>query len=71
MVNTKKLRGRIVEKGLNYEKMAELLNTSSCTFGKKMRNVSSFTVNEAELMIMTLDIPVSEIVDYFFTELAV
>lgn len=71
MVNTKKLRGRIIEKGLNYEKMAELLNTSSCTFGKKIRDVSSFTLNEVAVMIIALDIPVSEIVDYFLMELAV
>ena len=71
MVNTKKLRGKIIEKGLNYEKMAELLNISSCTFGKKIRNISSFTLNEAAVMIITLDIPVSEIVDYFLMDLAV
>lgn len=71
MVNTKKLRGKIIEKGLNYEKMAELLNISSCTFGKKMRNISSFTLDEMAVMRIALDIPVSEIVDYFLMELAV
>lgn len=71
MVNTKKLRGKIIEKGLNYEKMAELLNISSCTFGKKMRNISSFTLDEMAVMMMTLGILVSEIVDYFLVGLEV
>jgi transcriptional regulator with XRE-family HTH domain len=71
MVNTKKLRGKIIERGLNYEKVAECLNVSSCTFGKKMRNISAFTLNEVEVLIKLLNIPVSEIVDYFLTGLEV
>ena len=66
MVNTRKLRAKIIEKGLTYAVLSDLLGISSCTFGKKMRNISEMTIAEAEQIISILDIPISETVDYFF-----
>lgn len=66
MVNTRKLRGRIIEQGFNYEKVAEVMNLSACTFGKKLRNVSQMTLDEAKLLMIFLEIPADEFFEYFY-----
>ena len=71
MVNTKKLRAKIIEEGFTYERVAEYLNLSGCTFGRKVRNVSAFTLNEVEALIKLLNIPISEIAVYFLMGLEV
>lgn len=66
MVNTRKLRGKIIEKGFTYAAISDMLGMSSCTFGKKMRNVSEMTISEAEQIISILSIPPSDALEYFF-----
>ena len=66
MVNTRKLRGRILECGFTYEDMAEKLCMSACTFGRKVRGVAAMTLMEAEQLMIILDIPKTELTDYFF-----
>lgn len=66
MVNTRKLRGKIIEKGFTYAAISDLLGISSCTFGKKIRNISEMTIAEAEQIIGILNIPPSDAVEYFF-----
>jgi len=66
MVNTRKLRGKIIEKGFTYAAISDLLGISSCTFGKKIRNISDMSIAEAEQIISILSIPPSEAIEYFF-----
>ena len=66
MVNTRKLRGKIIENGFTYAAISDLLGISSCTFGRKIRNVSEMTIAEAEQLISILNIDVSEAIEYFF-----
>ena len=66
MVNTRKLRGRIIEQGMNYEKIAEIMGISSCTFGKKIRNIARMDLVEAEFLMKILNIPKDEFFDYFY-----
>ncbi len=66
MVNTRKLRGKIIEKGFTYAAISDMLGISSCTFGKKIRNVSEMTISEAEQIISILSIPPCDALDYFF-----
>lgn len=66
MINTRKLRGKIIEKGFTYATLSDLLGISSCTFGKKIRNVSEMTIAEAEQIINILKIPPAETLEYFF-----
>lgn len=68
MINTRRLRGKIVEKGMTYEGVADMMGISSCTFGRKMRKVSDMTLSEAELLVDILDIRRTELADIFFTE---
>ena len=66
MVNTRKLRAKIIEKGFTYAAISDLLGMSSCTFGKKIRNISDMTIAEAEQIANILCIPPSETLEYFF-----
>ncbi len=66
MVNTRKLRARIIEKGMTYEEMSQMLGISSCTFGKKIRNIAEMSLSEAELIIKILNIPMQDVLEYFF-----
>lgn len=68
MVNTNKLRGRIVEKGMNNIIVAEMMCLSKSTLGKKIRNQADFTLNEAVFLMKLLNIPKSEFFDYFIYE---
>ena len=71
MVNTNKLKGRMAEKGLTLDKLAFEVGLSSCTLGKKIRNLAHTTLEEAGALSAILDIPKNEIVDYFFQGLEV
>ena len=48
MVNTNKLKGRIVEQGLTIGSLAALIGISPSTLGRKIRNLSDMTLEEAE-----------------------
>lgn len=67
MINTRKLRAKIIEKGLTYQAVSDMLGISSCTFGKKIRNLADMTIPEAAQIISILEIPLSDTLDYFFS----
>lgn len=66
MINTSKLRAKIVENGLTYQALSQMMGISSCTFGRKIKNISDTTLPEAAQIINILNIPKSEITEYFF-----
>ena len=68
MVNTNKLRGKIVERGLTFGKLAQMVGVSPSTLGRKIRNDSAMTLEEVEQIRDSLGIPPSQIMDYFFVE---
>lgn len=68
MVNTNKLKGRIVEQGLTIGSLAALIGISPSTLGRKIRNLSDMTLEEVELIRSTLNIPPGRIMEYFFAE---
>ncbi|MBQ4518338.1 MAG: helix-turn-helix transcriptional regulator [Clostridia bacterium] len=68
MVNTNKLRGRIVEQGLTFGSLAMKVGISPSTLGRKIRNVSDMTLEEVERIRDVLGIPTNRIMEYFFTE---
>lgn len=68
MVNTNKLRGRIVERGLTFAVLADMIGISSSTLGRKIRNVSDMTLEEVELIRDALDISPGKIMEYFFSD---
>jgi len=66
MINTKKLRAKIIENGFTYAVLAEKLHMSGCTFGKKIRNRADMSLSELVRLSKILSIPVTELSDYFF-----
>ena len=68
MVNTNKLKGRIVEQGLTFGSLAAAIGISPSTLGRKIRNLSDMTLEEVELIRSTLDIPPGRIMEYFFAD---
>lgn len=66
MINTAKLRSRIVEKGKTIQALAPKISCSRYTLGKKIANEVPMQIEEANTLANELDIPDNEIEDYFF-----
>ena len=64
MINSNKIRARIVELGMNQQTVAEKIGMSAKTFSIKLNN-GKFGLDEAEKLIDVLQI--DEPVSYFFT----
>jgi hypothetical protein len=64
MINSNKIRARIVELGMNNKQVAEKIGMSAKTFSVKLNN-GKFGLDEAERMIDVLKIDKPE--HYFFT----
>lgn len=64
MINSNKIRARIVELGMNNKQVAEKIGMSAKTFSIKLNN-GKFGLDEAERMIDVLKIDKPE--HYFFT----
>lgn len=68
MVNTNKLKGKIVEQGFTFARLAQKVGVSPSTLGRKIRNVSDLTLEEVERIRYILNIPPNRIMEYFFSE---
>ena len=66
MVNSQKIKGRIVELGKNQADCAAALGIRPPTFNQKLNNVRSFTLSESEVLRKFLDIDDSLFAEYFF-----
>lgn len=67
MINTNKLRGKIVESGFRLKDAAEYLGISTYTLGRKLRNQTRMTLEEADRLRRLLGISKKEAADYFFS----
>jgi transcriptional regulator with XRE-family HTH domain len=68
MVNSNKIKGRIVELGLTQKDLAKALSVALPTVSQKINNVRSMNVKEAFIIAEVLNIPDKEFRDYFFKE---
>ena len=66
MVNTAKIRGRIIEKGKTIQSIAPKIPCTPYTLGQKISNETPMHIEEAETLIDELEIPINEVVEYFF-----
>lgn len=67
MVNTLKLKARIVELGLTQKDVAKYLNIASSTASQKINNVRPMYLKEADLLADLLKINTIQFGEYFFT----
>ncbi len=68
MYDYSKLLGRIKEKGLTQEALANKIGISGTTLSKKLNNIGKFSQAEMLSICEVLDIPVSDIASYFFAK---
>lgn len=66
MINTNKLKGRIVEKGLTQGDVAKALDLATPTISQKINNIRAMSLNEAFAIAELLDIPDNKFREYFF-----
>ena len=66
MINTAKLKGRIVEKGKTIQSLAPKIPCTPYTLGQKIANETPMHIEEAENIANELDISKDEITEYFF-----
>ena len=67
MVNVNKLKGKIVEQGMNVEKLAKKIGIDKSTLYRKLQNEGeSITIKEANLMIEALQLTAEEAHSIFF-----
>lgn len=67
MVNSRKIKGRLVELGLTQKDVAEKIGVAQPTVNQKINNIRPMDLQEAEAIADLLKIGPREFVEYFFT----
>lgn len=65
MINTNKLKGRLVEKGYKQADAANYLEIAQPTFNQKINNIRPMDLDEAEKLAEFLDITHEEFPSFF------
>ena len=69
MVNTNKLKGKIVECGMNISELAELIGIDKATLYRKINaNGEAITIREADMISKELKLSREEVNDIFFSQ---
>lgn len=66
-MNANKLKGKIIEKGLNVAKTADLIGIHKSSFYRKMNGFDTFTVTEASELKDILDLSNLDALDIFLS----
>ena len=66
MVNTLKLKARMVELGLNQKDVAKALSIAPLTVSQKINNVRPMYLKEADLLAELLKLNILQYGEYFF-----
>lgn len=67
MVNINKLKGKMVECGMNVEKLSDKIGVDKSTLYRKLStNGENFTIKEANLIAKELNLTYSEVNSIFF-----
>lgn len=69
-IDYSKLLGKLKEKGITQEKLAELIGVQAPTLSLKLNNKATFKHNEIGKICVILNIPAEEIGNYFFCPLS-
>lgn len=69
MVNVKKLKEKMREKGWNVEKLSKVIGIDKSTFYRKLNNNGlEFTVKEVDMIAKNLKLTYDEVNDIFFSQ---
>lgn len=69
MCDVAKLKGKIVENGLNQMTLAEAAGMDRSTLSRKMKNAEAFTIGEANRIVTILKLTKDEAVAIFFANI--
>lgn len=64
-MNLNKLKGKIVENGLNVEKLADIIGIDRSSLYRKLNNAEKITIGEAAKMKEALSLSENEAYDIF------
>lgn len=64
-MNTRKLKGKIVERGLSVDKLANAIGIDTATMYRKLNNFEKFTIGDAHKIKDVLNLTDSEAYDIF------
>lgn len=64
--NLKKIKGRVIEKGLTLQQLAPMVELSEGSVYDKFNGKCSFKREDIEKLCKVLEIPKEEIAEYFF-----
>ncbi|MDI9412759.1 MAG: helix-turn-helix transcriptional regulator [Bacillota bacterium] len=67
MININKLKGIIVEKGLNIEKVAHGIGMTPATLYRRFQDPSQFTIREVLVLSDFLELTAQEAIEIFFS----
>ncbi len=65
MINTSKIKGKIVEKGKTIQSIAPKIPCTPYTLGRKIGNETPMNLDEAIILCSELDISTEEFASYF------
>ena len=65
-MNKNKLKGKIVEKGLNIERLAQLIKIERSTLYRKLNVTGRITIEEAQRIKKALELSDTEAIEIFF-----
>lgn len=65
-MNTQKLKAKIVENGMNVERLAELVEIDRSSMYRKLNNFEKITIGEAKKIKAVLGLSDEEASDIFF-----
>lgn len=69
MVNTNKLKGRIIEKGYSVATLAKAIGVDKSTFYRKLGGECPFTIQDADRIADVLQLTPDEAVAIFFSQI--
>ena len=69
MLNTAKLKGKLIEKGVTVAEISKILGIAPSTFYRKMSN-NSFQICEADMIVVSLSLSPEESQNIFFAQLS-
>lgn len=64
-MNANRLKGKIVEKGLNVEKLCKIIGMDKSTFYRKLNDFEKFTIGDAVKIKDALELSDQEATDIF------
>jgi len=68
MLNIRKLKGKIIERGMNITNLAKAINVNRSTLYRKLNGQCPITIQDADLIVKELELSEMEASAIFFSQ---